>query len=65
MQVYAVIYECGCSTGYKEFVVVFSSPEKADEISVAREKKYDNGTGKRKIVPIEVDEIVERVYVEW
>lgn len=66
MKVYALIYTAGCSTGYKEFIGIYSTKEKAEEVKTNDMKKpFRNWEQDYSIKEIEVDKEICEVYVEW
>ena len=65
MTVYAVIYTCGYSSGYKELIGVYNTKKKAEV-----ERDRDMNTTVRpawnySIKPIEVDKTIKITYMEW
>lgn len=61
--VYVVIKSVGCSTGSETFVGIYSTFEKAEE---AKQEHYSkNFCGDYKIHCIELDKMIDEVYVEW
>ncbi len=61
--VYVVIKSVGYSTGTKIFVGVYSTFEKAEE---AKQEHYSkNFCGDYKIHCIELDKMVDEIYMEW
>ena len=66
MKVYVLTYTTGCSTGYEEFIGMYSTKEKAEEAKANEMKKvFRNWETDFSIKEIELDKTYNEVYMEW
>lgn len=65
MKVYALIFSIGISSGYKELIGIFDSIGKAEDSKNKHMKKYSHAEHHYKIKEIEINKIINDVFMEW
>lgn len=66
MKVFILTYTKGLSSGYTEFIGMYSTKEKAEEAKANEMKKaFRNWESDFSIKEIEIDKTYNEVYIEW
>lgn len=65
MKVFALTLTIGISSGYKELIGIYDTPEKAEEQKEKHMKKNGHAKHHYKIEEIEINKTINNVFIEW